>query len=515
MPKFYYSLGFMSGTSLDGIDASIIKSDGEKFVEIIDNKYIKYNDKLRSKLTKIVDKCTSKVKFRKLSQTIRQVEKEMTILHAKLFKILKKKNNTLKIDLIGFHGQTILHKPKKGYSFQIGNSKLLSKLTKTKVISNFREIDIINGGQGSPLTPLYHKLILLKIKSKLPAAVINIGGITNITYLKNKNKIISFDTGPGNCLLDKWVKNNIGKNFDEKGAYSKQGKVNKKILKKLLSDPYYKKKFPKSLDTKNFNLRYVNKLNNMTKDDLQSMLSSLGIKKTSYPFLPEECKDNDADRLAAIYISRKSANAIVKSKELEIRELKRQVSTLQHDVSEKVSIAEILNKGFENIDSESYALGAHSASKTCRVICFSDWHVGVEIKSSDLNSDNDYNIDIVKERINKCIEYISNADISEQDEIYIAFLGDMMDGMLSNMKPLMAVEHDLHGIEQLVSASDIIIDLIYRLYKLFDRRMTILTVGGNHDRLTEKKIQDKNRLAHLVLFDRVRLFFRLICQIIL
>ncbi len=252
-------------------------------------------------------------------------------------------------------------------------------------------------------------------------------------------------------------------------------------------------------------LRYVNKLNNMTKDDLQSMLSSLGIKKTSYPFLPEECKDNDADRLAAIYISRKSANAIVKSKELEIRELKRQVSTLQHDVSEKVSIAEILNKGFENIDSESYALGAHSASKTCRVICFSDWHVGVEIKSSDLNSDNDYNIDIVKERINKCIEYISNADISEQDEIYIAFLGDMMDGMLSNMKPLMAVEHDLHGIEQLVSASDIIIDLIYRLYKLFDRRMTILTVGGNHDRLTEKKIQDKNRLAHLVLFDRVRL----------
>ena len=290
MPKFYYSLGFMSGTSLDGIDASIIKSDGEKFVEIIDNKYIKYNDKLRSKLTKIVDKCTSKVKFRKLSQTIRQVEKEMTILHAKLFKILKRKNNTLKIDLIGFHGQTILHKPKKGYSFQIGNSKLLSKLTKTKVISNFREIDIINGGQGSPLTPLYHKLILLKIKSKLPAAVINIGGITNITYLKNKNKIISFDTGPGNCLLDKWVKNNIGKNFDEKGAYSKQGKVNKKILKKLLSDPYYKKKFPKSLDTKNFNLRYVNKLNFKDGCATLSMLTIksiyLAIKKLKQiPFL--------------------------------------------------------------------------------------------------------------------------------------------------------------------------------------------------------------------------------------
>ncbi len=128
MSKFYYSLGFMSGTSLDGIDASIIKSDGEKFVEIIDNKYIKYNDKLRSKLAKIVDKCTSKDKFKKLSQTIRQVENEITNLHVKLFRIITRKNNTLKIDLIGFHGQTILHNPKRGYSFQIGNFSLLNPI---------------------------------------------------------------------------------------------------------------------------------------------------------------------------------------------------------------------------------------------------------------------------------------------------------------------------------------------------------------------------------------------------
>jgi len=280
----------MSGTSLDGIDASLIKSDGENFVEIIDNKYIKYNDKLRSKLTKIVDKCTSKTKIKKLSQTIRQVEKEITILHARLFRIITKRNNTLKIDLAGFDGQTILHNPKMGYSFQIGNPKLLSKLTKTKVISDFREIDIINGGQGSPLTPLYHKLILLKIKSKLPAAIINIGGITNITYLKNKSEIISFDTGPGNCLLDKWVKNKIGKNFDDKGAFSKRGKVNKKILEKFLSDPYYKKKFPKSIDVKNFSLKYINKLNFKDGCATLSMLTIktiyLAIKELSrIPFL--------------------------------------------------------------------------------------------------------------------------------------------------------------------------------------------------------------------------------------
>jgi anhydro-N-acetylmuramic acid kinase len=283
MSKFYYSLGFMSGTSLDGIDASIIKSDGENFVEIIDNQYIKYNNKLRSKLVKIVDECTSKAKYKYLSKNIRQVEKEIIDIHVKLFNSITKKNSTLKIDLVGFHGQTILHNPKKGYSFQIGNSKLLSKLTKTKVVSNFREIDIKNGGQGAPLTPLYHKLILLKIKPKLPAAIINIGGITNITYLKNKNKIISFDTGPGNCLLDKWVKIKTGKNFDNKGLTSASGKVNKKILEKFLNNPYYKKKIPKSLDVKDFNLKYLNKLNFRDGCSTLSMVTiksiAIGIKK--------------------------------------------------------------------------------------------------------------------------------------------------------------------------------------------------------------------------------------------
>ena len=283
MSKFYYSLGFMSGTSLDGIDASIIKSDGENFVEIIDNQYVKYNNELRSKLVKIVDECTSKVKYKYLIKSIRQVEKEITFLHAKLFASIIKKNNSIKIDMVGFHGQTILHNPKRGYSFQIGDSKLLSKLTKTKVVSNFRENDILNGGQGAPLTPLYHKLILLKIKSKFPAAIINIGGITNITYLKNKKQLISFDSGPGNYLLDKWVKTKTSRNFDNKGFFSASGKINKKILEKYLNNSYYKKKIPKSLDVKDFNLKYLNKLNFIDGCATLSMVSIktiiIGIKK--------------------------------------------------------------------------------------------------------------------------------------------------------------------------------------------------------------------------------------------
>ena len=226
MSKNFYSLGLMSGTSMDGIDASIIKSDGENSLEIIDDMYLKYDNQVKSELKRIIDSCTSKNDLKKLSNHISDIEKKITLQHAQVSKLIIEKNKKIKLDIIGFHGQTLLHKPKEGYSIQIGDSKLLSRLTKTKVISNFRENDIINGGQGAPLTPLYHKLILSKKKLSFPVAIINIGGISNITYF-NKNKITSFDTGPGNCLLDKWVNVNTGKNFDRNGLFSKSGKVRK------------------------------------------------------------------------------------------------------------------------------------------------------------------------------------------------------------------------------------------------------------------------------------------------
>jgi len=188
MNKNLYSLGLMSGTSIDGIDASIIKSDGEHFVEIIDDMYLKYDNQLRSKLKRIIDVCSSKEEFKKLSKNINEIEKEITLCHVEACKLIIKKNKNIKIDLVGFHGQTILHKPQEGYSIQIGDSKLLSKLTNTIVVSNFRQNDILNGGQGAPLASLYHQLILSKLKFNLPSAIINIGGISNITYVEKKIK---------------------------------------------------------------------------------------------------------------------------------------------------------------------------------------------------------------------------------------------------------------------------------------------------------------------------------------
>ena len=245
---------------MDGVDASIIKSDGENFAELVDDIYLKYDNKLQSKLKKIVDLCVSKDQFFKLAKDIKELEHEITIFHAKICKLIIKKNTRVKVDLIGFHGQTVLHEPKNGHSIQIGDSNLLAKVINKKVVSNFRDNDILNGGQGAPLTPLYHRIILKKIKTKLPSIIINIGGIANVTFLDNENKITSFDTGPGNYLINEWVKSNSKLDFDNKGLLAKSGRLNESLLKKLLKDPYYNKKSPKSLDVKNFNIKELKKL---------------------------------------------------------------------------------------------------------------------------------------------------------------------------------------------------------------------------------------------------------------
>jgi len=260
MDKNLYSLGLMSGTSMDGIDASIIKSDGEQSVEIIDDLYIKYDNIFRLELKKCIDLCKTNNDIKKISKRIKKLEKDLTLYHAKACKLIIQKNKKIKIDLIGFHGQTILHRPKEGCSKQIGDSNLLSKIIKTTVVSDFRTNDILNGGEGAPIAPLYHKLILSKV-SNYPSAIINIGGIANITYIENKKKIISFDTGPGNCLIDKWVENNSSMHFDKMGMLAQSGKLDKKILNKFLQDSYYKKEFPKSLDIKHFDLNCLKKLN--------------------------------------------------------------------------------------------------------------------------------------------------------------------------------------------------------------------------------------------------------------
>ena len=265
MGKMYTALGLMSGTSMDGVDASIIQSDGEKKYKVIIDKYFEYPQSIYKNLIKLRDKINSTKDLKKFSKEIKNIEKEITLFHAKAVNQILKKIK-MNVDFVGFHGQTIYHNAKEKISNQMGNGKLLSKLIKKTVIYDFRQNDLKNGGQGAPLTPIFHKLLKEKFKIKY-ACFVNIGGIINATSFYDKGYMWGRDLGPGMCLIDKWMRLKSKKKYDENGKIAKSGKVNIAILKKLMNNFYKKeKKFLKlnpyiiSYDVHDFDLYFVKNL---------------------------------------------------------------------------------------------------------------------------------------------------------------------------------------------------------------------------------------------------------------
>ena len=266
--KLFTALGLMSGTSMDGLDLSLIKSDGKtEFMSIL-NDYFEFDGQLKSSLIDLRSKLLSLKDLEKYGKEINSIEREYTLFVVRtLGKVFE--NYKDQIDFIGFHGQTIYHNSDEKISKQIGNGKILSQMTKKIVVNNFRNGDLNNGGQGAPLTPIFHKLIsqtMIKAeKIKLPINIINIGGITNITHICNsKNssdiKIFAYDIGPGNCLIDEWIRKNSKKKFDEKGNIAKSGNVNDLILNQAI-DSFSSEKYDKSLDVNDFDLSFVRGLN--------------------------------------------------------------------------------------------------------------------------------------------------------------------------------------------------------------------------------------------------------------
>ena len=254
MSKEYTALGLMSGTSGDGVDASIIQSDGQNKCKLISDKYFEYDRDIYKNIHGLKENINNSKDLKNLSKQITELEKKITLFHAKVVGDLSQTN----IDFLGFHGQTIFHNADEKISKQLGDGKLLSQLTKKTVVYNFRENDLINGGQGAPLTPIFHKLIVNQKKIDLPVTILNIGGIANITSIQKGNKIFSSDIGPGNCLIDKWVRSNSDKSYDKEGHFAKAGKINKIILDQSLENYYgndTSKK--KSYDIKDFDLSFV------------------------------------------------------------------------------------------------------------------------------------------------------------------------------------------------------------------------------------------------------------------
>ena len=259
MEKIYTALGLMSGTSGDGVDASVISSDGIGDYNEVINKYFKYDHKIRENLHNLRDKILKFDDLKKNENEINILEREITLSHAKIVNEILKLTDR-KIDFLGFHGQTIYHNPLEKISKQIGDGKLLSQLTKKTVIYDFRQNDIKNGGEGAPLTPLFHSLIVKKKKIELPVCILNIGGIANVTLISqyNENNLLSRDLGPGNCLIDEWVRNNTKDKFDNNGDIAKKGKTNKLILNQALDN--FENRTNQSIlsfDTKDFSLGFV------------------------------------------------------------------------------------------------------------------------------------------------------------------------------------------------------------------------------------------------------------------
>ena len=274
MSKSYYSLGLMSGTSMDGVDASIIQSDGKTKYKAVLDRCFEYSKDIYENLTIFRDKIKNSKDLKKFSKELKLVEKEITLFHAKVVgEILKK--SKVNVDFVGFHGQTIYHNAQENISKQLGDGKLLSYLTKKTVICDFRQHDLKNGGSGAPLTPIFHKLIVSQNKITQPVIILNLGGIANWTYLGETDDgkdLHSADAGPGNCLIDQWMKKNSKQNYDKDGSTAKSGKINKTILKVAI-DNYMDKMISqegdkssnyfmrnRSYDVKDFDLSFVHGL---------------------------------------------------------------------------------------------------------------------------------------------------------------------------------------------------------------------------------------------------------------
>lgn len=252
-----YYIGLLSGTSVDGIDVALVAIDKDK-IELINTHEQVFSTALKADVQSIIQSQT--VNLKQLSDTDIQLAMEFS----KAVEALIKKSQINKKDIvaIGSHGQTIFHQPdgcngEYKNTMQIGSAHTIAAQTGIKVIANFRNLDMAYGGQGAPLAPLIHQKLFYQASKN--TAVINLGGIANISFIGNDFiQPIGFDIGPANCLMDQWIDKHKQLPFDKNGEWAKQGKLNTKLLNDLLNDQYFSKPFPKSTGREYFNLNWLN-----------------------------------------------------------------------------------------------------------------------------------------------------------------------------------------------------------------------------------------------------------------
>lgn len=253
MGKLMRAIGLMSGTSLDGIDVAFIETDGEDLVLRGPAKTFPYDDAMRRVLVNAIADAQGVKSRDDRPGSLADAETFLTERHAvAVAQFMKDASlDRSSIDVIGFHGQTVLHKPDLGITVQLGLGELLANFTRCPVVYDLRAADVEAGGQGAPLVPAYHRALTAKLPQR-PIAIVNVGGVANVTWIGRDGNPIAFDTGPGNALIDDWMARKIGTPLDSGGATASQGQVDEETVRFFLSHGFFAGTPPKSLDRNTF-----------------------------------------------------------------------------------------------------------------------------------------------------------------------------------------------------------------------------------------------------------------------
>jgi anhydro-N-acetylmuramic acid kinase len=254
MARMLTAIGLMSGTSLDGVDVALIETDGKRVQAFGPSGFRPYTDAERVLLRQALTEAVNLPQRDARPGILREAERAVTIAHAEAVAAFTAQNRISRedVDIVGFHGQTVLHRPAQKMTVQIGDAVALAKAIHIPVMHDFRAADVAAGGQGAPFVPVYHRALAQSLEREGPIVVVNIGGVANITYIDGADTLIACDTGPGNALLDDFVLRMTGQRFDCEGRMAGQGAVDVAWVTWALDHPFFARPPPKSLDRNDF-----------------------------------------------------------------------------------------------------------------------------------------------------------------------------------------------------------------------------------------------------------------------
>ena len=249
------ALGLMSGTSMDGIDIAALETDGEAVVRRGPGGFFPYDAAFRARIEAGLDDARVIERREDRPGGLAALEREITLRHAEAVRRFLADHPSLSPQVIGFHGQTVLHRPEERLTVQLGDGALLARETGIRVVHDMRANDMVHGGQGAPLVPAYHAALAASLPPELrsfPVCFVNIGGISNVTFVPETGTPVAFDSGPGNALIDQWVAAKSGCAFDEDGRIAGEGEVAQDVVARYLEAPFFAEPAPKSLDRSDF-----------------------------------------------------------------------------------------------------------------------------------------------------------------------------------------------------------------------------------------------------------------------